>query len=170
MTTIFSLIISLKGGRSILSTNFGNRLPICPSNLSIYVILSSLDCEKFTLYWSIKAWGLGLMLANLGTSVKVMSLRQLVPSNPICDPSTMLTVTIVLLERAPKPPLVIKSNSLTSFMLVGNPVTFTSMLSHMLWSTAQHRCLLVFVYNIDLFLSYGPIGCHIYEDKIKCTS
>jgi hypothetical protein len=59
---------------------------------------------------------------------------------------------------------------LTSFMLVGNPVTFTSMLSHMLWSTAQHRCLLVFVYNIDLFLSYGPIGCHIYEDKIKCTS
>jgi hypothetical protein len=105
------------------------------------------------------------MLANPGTSVKAMPLRQLVPFGPICDPSTMLAVNILLFELAPKPLLVIKNNSLISFMLATNLVTLVSMLSHIVQSTTQHWCLLVLVCTIDFLLLCGPIGCQIYEDK-----
>jgi hypothetical protein len=76
------------------------------------------------------------MLASVGTSVKAMSLKELISLvGSVCELFTMVTMNILLPQLGPIPPLFIKSIFLIYVMFVAKLVTLASMLSRIAWST-----------------------------------
>jgi hypothetical protein len=86
-----------------------------------FLVAQEIYVENYLLYWIFKVLGMGIRLTNLGIQIKVMSFKELVWFGTICDPSIVLAMNILLTKLPPRPPLVIRSNSLISFMLVVNP-------------------------------------------------
>jgi len=103
------------------------------------------------------------MLANISINVIAMSFRALVPSHIVFAPSIVMVLTIWFPALGPMLPLVIRSNFLISFIVMANPLTLASILSHMAQSTAQHCGMLVMACIDDFFLFCAPTIYHNME-------